>query len=563
MAVGRKTPGPSIVQNAWYDKTTKSFLVPQASVRNSERELVLSPWDIKQSPRDWSIKKREVINLGTKENRKMYPGLIQRPLGGLMLYPAIDPYKPKQRAMFHAIMNKLSWVRRANNIIQKLVCGQGYTSTIEMRTDKEVKESILRGWRRTPDIYVPYFDKKMSPNKIKAFVDKLADLLETESIWFNGYFYQREQGRCAIGMFPEERDPETGKYVMPKVLKIIRPQFTLRPYMDINTGALAAVQIVGLTTNGGMLDANRCVYLNNSFNYDLFADYYGYSAIEPLEDIGTTLLTIYAQDFKQAAEYTWHQPKVFRVQVPARDWKNPQKVLDDFLIRNNNSLGKDIAVTQNVELISNTTNSGDIAGVVAIQNECIDAIAGYYNIPPFMLAKGKAGRLGGNANREEIEAFLEGEIRPEQIIMEGIIEKQFYDRVLAIMFDIEPEEVYDPEKCPVRIRHHMNKPDIALLANKEQYDILMDAAHQGLGISKEMIIEKMGWRKMIKEHETEGEMMDPTVVTWKKINPSWKHMQPLKGSRTWKPKPSLNKNPQIWVQDPRQTTNSSSGNWGN
>lgn len=561
MAPPKKTPGPSIVQNAYYDRTSKSWLVPEASVRKSERELVLSPWDVKESPRDWSIKKKEVLNLGTKDAKKMYPSLTQRPLGGLMLYPAVDPYKPKQRALFHAIMNKLSWVRRANVIIQKQVCGQGYTTTIELRTDKEVKEEKLRTWRASKPIHVPYFGKEMSPNKIKAWVDKMADLLEFENVYFNGYFYQREQGRCAIGMFPELRDPNTGKYQLPKVLKIIRPQFTLRPYMDINTGALAAVQIVGLTTNGGMLDANRCIYLNNAFNYDLFADYYGFSAVEALEDIGTTLLTIYAQDFKQAAEYTWHQPKVFQVQVPARDWKNPQKVLDDFLSRNNNSLGKDIAVTQNVTLISSTTNSGDIAGVVQIQNECIDAIAGYYNIPPFMLAKGKAGRLGGNANREEIEAFLEGEIRPEQIIMEGILEKQFYDRILAILFDIEPEEVYDPEKCPVRIRHHMNKPDIALVANKEQYDILMDAAHQKLGISREMIIEKMGWRKLIKEHEGDGELEDPTVVTWKKVNPSWGALKPKKGSGSWTPKPSLNKNPQIWVQDPRQTTNTGSGNW--
>lgn len=554
--MAKKEIGPSIVQNAWYEKNSKNWLVPQASVRNSERELKLTSWDNINSPRDQALAKKDLINLGTPQAKKLYPNLVQRPLGGLMLYPAIDPYKPKQRALFHVIMNKLSWVRRANVIIQKLVCGQGYTTTIEPRVDKEIKESKIRAWRREP-IFVPYFNRTMSPNKIKAWIDKLADLLEFESIYYNAYFYQREQGRCAIGMFPELRDPQTGKYQMPKVLKIIRPQFTLRPYMDVNTGALAAVQIVGLTTNGGMLDANRCVYLNNAFNYDLFADYYGFSAVEALEDIGTTLLTIYAQDFKQAAEYTWHQPKVFQVQVPARDWKNPQQVLDDFLMRNNNSLGKDIAVTQNVTLLSSTTNSGDIAGVVSIQNECIDAIAGYYNIPPFMLAKGKAGRLGGNANREETEAFLETEIRPEQIINEGIVERQFFDRILAILFDIEPEEVYDPEKCPVRMRHHMNKPDIAIMTDRNQYDILMDAAHQGLGISKEMIIEKMGWRKLIKDHETEGESQDPTVTTWKNINPSWKALDKPKGSANWKPKPSLNK---IWL-NPRDNTNSSSGNW--
>lgn len=543
------------------DKANNQWFVPTASTRDSERELVLGRWDIKESPRDWAIKKKDILDLGRKDAKRIYGSLAQRPLGGLMLYPAVDPYKPKQRAMFRAIMTKLSWVLRANVIIQKLVCGQGYTTSIEMRTDKEIKESKLRAWRREPTIYVPYLDKKMSPNKIKSYIDKMSDTLDLESIYFNAYLYMREQGRCAVGMFPEQRDPDSGKYVMPKVLKIIRPQFTLRPYMDINTGALAAVQIVGLTTNGGMLDAHRCIYLTNGYNLDLFADYYGRSVVEPIEDIGNTLLTIYAQDFKQAAEFTWHQPKVFKVQIPARDWKNPQKVLDDFLTRNNNSLGKDIAVTQNVELISNSTNAGDIAGVVSIQNECIDAIAGFYNIPPFMLAKGKAGRLGGNANREEIESFLEAEIRPEQLIIESILEKQYYDRVLAILFDCEPEEVVDAEYCPVRIRHHMNKPDIALLANKEQYDILIDAAHQGLGVSKEMIIEKMGWRKLIKEHETEGEEKDPTVTTWKRINPSWQKMKPLKGSNSWKPKPSLNKSGNIWLTNPQNTTDTSSGKW--
>jgi len=461
-----------------------------------------------------------------------------RPLGGLLIYPAVDPYRPTQRATFRAIMTKLSWVLRANVIIQKLVTGQGYTTEAYPRVDKELKESVLRGWRRQK-IYVPFFDKDVTPNAIKAYIDKMGDTLELESLTFNAYLYMREQGRCVIGIFPETRDEDTKEYQMPQAMRVIRPEFTRRPLINRGSGALEAVEVVGLITNGGRLDACRAIYLENSYNLELFADHYGRSMIDAIEDIGKTLLIIYAQDFRQAAEYTWHKPTVFRITIPARDFKNPQKVLDDFLQKRNNSLGKDIAVTQSVEVLPNPQNAGDIAGVVSIQNECIDAVAGFYNIPPFMLAKGKAGRLGGNANREEIDAFLETEIKPEQTIIETIIEKQFYDRILAILFGIEPDEVDDPKKCPIRIYHHFNKPEISLTIDPAYWNILKDLGHQGI-LTKEGIIEKLGLKRFVKEHETEGGDVDPSLSTWKKVNPSWRP-QKAKKSSMWKPKPSLDK----------------------
>lgn len=465
-----------------------------------------------------------------------------RPLGGLIVYPAIDPYTVQQRMMFRAIMTKLTWVLRANVIIQKLVCGQSYTTSVEMRKDESVKQSEIEAWRKQK-IKIPYFNEEWTPEQVKAWLDKLADKLDAESIWFNAYLYQREQGRCAIGMFPEVRDPETEMYQLPETLRIIRPEYTRRPLMNRDNGALEAVEVVGLTTNGGRLDANRCVYFQNAYNLDLFSDNYGRSVIDPVEDIGKALLTIYAQDFPQAAQYTWFKPTVWKITVPARDYQNPTGVLDQFLAKRNMSLGRDIATTNTVEPIFAPANSGDIAGVVAIENECIDAIAGFYNIPPFMLAKGKAGRLGGNANREEIESFLETEIRPEQIILESVIETQFYDRILAILFNIEPDDVSNPELCPIRMRMHFNKPEIDLTMDPTQYKIYKDLVSQGI-LDMDGFIEKLGLRKLIKRHETAGEPKDPTIDTWKKINPTWqRRLLPtgaLKGKgKEWKPTPMI------------------------
>lgn len=504
----------------------------------------------KTAPLDWKLRPNN-------KNKKDKRG---RPLGGLIIYPAVDPYRYSQRLMFRAIMTKLTWVLRANVIIQKLVCGQSFVTSIEPRKDESLKQSALDSWRQKP-IKIPYFAEELTPHALQAWIDKYADRMDTASLWYDAYLYMREQGRCVIGMFPEVREEESEAYQLPETMRIIKPEYTRRPLLNRDTGALEAVEVIGLTSNGGRLDANRAVYFMNAINLDLFGDYYGRSVIDPIEDIGKALLTIYAQDFPQAAQYTWFKPTVWKITVPARDYQNPAKVLDDFLAKRNQSLGRDIAVTQTVEPVFAPANSGDINGVIGIQNELIDAVAGFYNIPPFMLAKGKAGRLGGNANREEIESFLETEIRPEQIVLENTIEKQFYDRILAILYNIEPDEVDDPEKCPVRIRIHFNKPEIDLTLDPTQYKIMKDLATQGI-LNKEMFIEKLGLRKLIKQHETAGANPDPVINTWQKTNDSWKPMAKTKGSDKWKTKPSWDGLGET-VPNPREWGDTANKKWNN
>ena len=316
---------------------------------------------------------------------------------------------------------------------------------------------------------------------------------------------------------------------------------------------LSVVEVVGLTTGGGRIDGNRVIYLTNGTNLNLFADFYGKSLIEPLQDIGKVLLTIYGKDFKFASEFSWHKPNIYKLTIPPKDYNKVTQVQSKFNRDLAENQGKDITVTQAVELLNSggTSNHGDLAGLVNIQNECIDVVAGFYNIPPFLLAKGKAGRLGGNANREEIDSFLEIEIRPEQEILENIIEKQFYDRVLAILFMVEPEDVEDETKVPIRMRHFYQRPEITTDVDVEQYEIRKDMRNEGL-ISQEDFMDKLGIRNLNKDQTlTGGEDITPTIKTWQKTNRFWKPRDfskdhPLKN---WSPKnigPIHNRSPIVW-----------------
>ena len=215
-------------------------------------------------------------------------------------------------------------------------------------------------------------------------------------------------------------------------------------------------------------------------------------------------------------------------------------VQDEFNRKINDNSGKDISVTQAVELLNSGggSNTGDIAGLIAIVNEDVDAIMGFYNIPPFMLSKSKEGALGGNNKKEEVDAFLETEIKPEQEIIENIVEDQIYDRLLAILFNIEPEEVSNPKKCPMRMKHFLDKPHIVTSVDLEQYEIAKDQRNEGL-IETEDLLDRFGLRSdKADDTITGGEDSNPTVKTWEKVNKGWSTQTLAKGSllKEWTPK---------------------------
>ena len=175
------------------------------------------------------------------------------------------------------------------------------------------------------------------------------------------------------------------------------------------------------------------VYLMHGFNNELFSDYYGDSKIARVSDEANTLNIVLNQDYERAAESAWYKPPVFSVPISPQEAGNEDNVLASFINKINDSKGQAIAVTgpsnpeeTGVTVLSSPVNA-DIGGLETIRMGLIKSIITAFGLPGFMLAEADVGKLGGNANIEEVDAYINQEIRPERIILEDAVEKQFYD----------------------------------------------------------------------------------------------------------------------------------------
>jgi len=480
---------------------------------------------------------------------------------GLQVWVPVDPYTQEERLQFRASMEN-PYVYRANWIIAKLTTGQGYTTEIVPRKEEDIEAEQLDQWKQT-EIDVPFFGKKMSPQKIQDFIDRISVDMDLAEQVFNGYLTSREQGRCILAITPIDKNEENGEWQLPEGIRLIRPEFTLRPYLDPNTAELVGVQIVGLvSTQQFILPSERMIYIENGFNNELFSDHYGVSQVSRVADCANVLNLIYADDFLHAAESTWHQPKVFGVPIQPQDFGNEGTILDEFLTKNSNSKGQDIAVVMNpdgeggVKLLSSSTNSGDISGLERIVIRCIKVVLAYYNLPGFMLSEGDSGALGGNSNMEEIDMFINAEIVPERIKLENMVEKQYYDRVLAVLFHTN-----EPSEVPVKMKHKFNKPKLASVFRADLYEMGKDMVAEGL-MDKDGLIEMLGLEQFQKEKitYTEGADVDPQKQTW--LQNQWKDHQHPSVTMVWDAMPKGWTPPQPWTNQFGQWPNQQVNNQG-
>jgi len=433
------------------------------------------------------------------------------PFENFQIFPSVDPYPAELRQLLRILNEENPWIVKSQEIIQKLVVTK-YTTEILPRDDIDMDEDpgAMEVWADTP-MKVPFFDEETTPNQIKKWIDNLAKTLDLKDLIFDAYLFAREQGRTAIGMFPEQRD-ENGKYQIPQALRLIRPELLRRPIVSFQTSELIAVEVTGLTSNGSRFDANRLIYLQKGKNLDLFSDFYGKSDIRALVDVGKVGLVLYGRDYLAATINTWHTPLIFKHTVPGKDYSQVDTIMDQFNLDLANNAGKDISVSYNVELLNPSgSNSGDIAGLVLIDNQQVETIAGRTGIPLFMLGKGKSGNLGGNANQEEAEGFIQNEIEPEQEFLQQVIERQFYDRIIAILFDLEPRNVGE---APVRLVHKFNAAVIQTAIAPEKFNMTMNLVDRGL-TSPEKAMDKLGLSDMlIDDTSSTGGDSSPTVKTW-------------------------------------------------
>lgn len=423
---------------------------------------------------------------------------------GIDVFAAVDPYPQKARKEFRSAMSN-PYVYRASRIATTFTTGQGYTTSVVPRKEEELPDEQRENWSSTTKIFVPFYDKEMTPEQIKDIIDKKAIDMDLPTNLFNGYFTALEQGRCVLALTPLETDDE-GNFPMPEQIRLIRPEFTERPAINENTGELEGVRIIGVHSphRDNILPKNRMIYLMHGFNNELFSDYYGDSKVARIADEANTLNIILNQDYERGAESTWYKPPVFSVPIPPQEYGNEEAVLQEFLANANDSKGQSIAVTgpsspDDVGVtVLNTPPSADIGGLELIRTGLIKAIITAYGLPGFMLAEGDIGKLGGNANIEEIDAYINQEIRPERIVLENIIEKQFYDTILAIMFQVD-----NARDIPLKIKFKFNKPKLVTLLTPDMFTVLTQMAQLQL-IDESGIRDILGLEELDKETMSKG-----------------------------------------------------------
>jgi len=338
---------------------------------------------------------------------------------------------------------------------------------------------------------------------------------------FNAYFLSLEQGRCALALLPLQREElengEKGDFALPEKISLIRPEFTLRPIVDFTLGEFLGVEVVGLNSDNrdNILEADRLIYIMHGFNNELFSDFFGDSKVARISDIANTLNIILMQDYERAAEFTWHQPKVFSVPIPPQNAGQEDTILTDFLKKNSGAKGQDIAVVgpskaddPGVTLLSGTTNSGNINGLETMRQGLVKAIITAFGLPGFMLSEGDIGKLGGNANIEEVDMYLNTEIRPEVLRLEDTLEKQFYDRMLQILF-----KNLNVKDIPIKIVHKFNKPKIQTLLTPDTVNVMASLAQLGL-IDESGMRDILNIEELKKETLTKGADSSPQRGTW-------------------------------------------------
>lgn len=402
---------------------------------------------------------------------------------GIYVFKPVDPYKPAERKEFRSAMDN-PYVYRATRIQSSFVAGQGFTTEIVPRKEEDVQEDQLENWKMTAKIKVPYWDdKEFTPDQIKDFIDKMSTDMGLESNIFNAYFTALEQGRCVLALTPLERD-ENGLWQMPEQIRYIRPEFTLRPLVNDNTNELAGVNVIGVISKQFLdsLPIERMIYIMHGFNNEIFSDYYGDSKVARVSDIANTLNILLNEDYQKIAKSRWHTPRVFGVPIPPQEADKEESILSDFIGKVNEGEGLDVAVTGpsnpeeiGVTVISQGGSPADIGGIEMIRQGEIKAIITAYGMPAFMLSEGDVGSLGGNANIEEIDSYLNTEVRSEVLMLEDTIEKQFYDRILSVLFRVE-----DADEIPIKLVHKFNKPKLATLMTPAMFSVLTGLLELGL-----------------------------------------------------------------------------------
>lgn len=475
---------------------------------------------------------------------------------GITVWAPVDPYSSKERREFRSAMTN-PYVWRASRIQAGFTVGQGYTTEIVPRREEEIPAEQLDQWQKTTTVNVHLDGEKtteMTAEELLDWVDKKAKQLDLATNLFNAYLLAEEQGRCVLAMLPLEYDDD-GFYPLPENIRLLRTEHTERPVIDLDNGELQGCRIIGIKSNqikDNILPSRRMIYVLHGFNNELFSDYFGLSRVSLISDEANTLNIILNQDYERAAEHTWYKPPIFSVPIPPQEYGNEDNILANFIDKINENKGQAIAVTgpSNPEetgiQILTTPPTADVGSLEILRLGIIKAIITAWGLPGFMLSEGDIGKLGGNANIEEVDAYLNQEIRPERQILEATVENQFYDEILRTLF-----REHDTSKIPVKIKIKFNKPRLLTLLTPEMFNVLTGLVQNGW-IDESGLREVLGLEDVDRETMTTGAeggvKPDDNLAAWYGWNRTFVPPSPPQIYNRWEMTPQNQ-----WTQQQNQT----------
>ena len=447
----------------------------------------------------WRTRNNDVMELGS----------------GIQVLAPTDPYKPQQRKEFRTATTN-SYVHRAMRIAASFTTGQGYTTELVLRKEEDLPDEQLDKIQQTKSLMIPYWNKEMTLEELHDTLDKFAVDLDLGTNLTNAYMIALEQGRCVLAMTPLKPD-DNGVYRLPTQLRLIRPELTGRPLLDKDTGELLGVTVVGANSGysaPNTVPAERMIYIMHGFNNEFLSDYFGDSKVSRISDEANTLNIVLNQDYERGAESAWHKPRVFSVPIPPQEVDNEETILSNFINKVNDSKGQDVAVTgpsnpdETGVTVLQSSPTSDIAGLEIIRTGLIKSIITCFGTPAFMLSEGDVGSLGGNANLSETDGYINQEINPEKKSLESMIERQFGDTVLCILFQTD-----DARKLPVKWKFKLNKPKLTTLLTPELFQVFTGMMQMQL-IDESGVRDILGLEELDKETMSEGADTNPSVNKW-------------------------------------------------
>ena len=437
---------------------------------------------------------------------------------GLHVFIPTDPYSATERKEFRTAVEN-PYVYKAIRTSATMTVGQGFTTTIVPREEEEIPAEQREAFAQQL-IFVPYFDKDMTIEQIKDYIDKLALKLDLQTNVFNAYTTELEQGRAVLAILPLNRNDD-GKYQLPQQIKLVRPEHTLRPIVDEENGELVGCQVTGAKTRNGIVPSSRMIYFMHGYNNELFSDFFGDSKIARVSDLANALNIILTSDYPNAAKHAWFKPRVWAIPIPPQEYGNEKTVISQFMSEVNNSEGKDVGVTGasnkddlGVQVVGDGGNRVDISGLETIRTGVVKAIITAFGIPSFIMDEGDFGPLGGNAQITQLDTYMNTEVRPDRLNIENVLEKQFYDRVLCILFAEE-----NTEKIPIKIKHHFNKPKLWTLMTPEMFSVFTQMMQAQL-IDIDGVRDMLGLEELDKETLALGNDTSP-AQQWADPNQTW------------------------------------------